>query len=42
MGLGVAVETRQHRGCLERWIDDEPGGTSEALADKERGKRGRQ
>ena len=38
MGLGVAVETGQRRGCLERWIDEEPGGTGEASADKSEGR----
>jgi hypothetical protein len=38
MGLGAAVETRQHRGCLERLIDSEPGGTGDASADKSEGR----
>ena len=38
MGLGAAVETRQRRGCLERWIDGDSGGTGEASADKSEGR----
>ena len=38
MGLGAAVETRQRRGCLERWIDGDTGGTGDASADKSEGR----
>jgi hypothetical protein len=39
IGLGAAVETRQRRGYLGRWIDEEPSSTGESSADKSEGRR---